>query len=470
MPTKFRKLLSIGALSVIALVATIAIMLQFLKGGDGKIVMATGNMQYHDLAGTYQRELQKNGVNLELRETTEGFATLKALVDNTSGINAGFVKGGLVGSLQGRLASAKAKDWRAAQIGKWLSVGRLFYEPIWVFTRADLPIQSLRDLQDRRILVGLRDGGTRRIATQLLNANGVTASNATLVEEVLAPDAAQLLSGKADAAFIIVSADADRIQQLLRVPAIRLMNFAPEVEAYTNRYPALTKVILREGAVEFNPLLPSADITLLATSAALVVRSDLNSALVSLLTHAVIRNPKSGFDKSGDPILFYKAGDFPSPRDPEFEMSNDALLVYRTGELPLLLHILAPINNRLGLPFSLTAFASAYAAQTILLLIPLFAVVLPLMNALPKLYVWSVRRRLLYWYRQLTALERSLDTPETASHLHSKQAELEHIDAIVSKIRLPSYFADQVYDLRAHINLVRQRFAARSDPIPMAAQ
>jgi uncharacterized protein len=124
----------------------------------------------------------------------------------------------------------------------------------------------------------------------------------------------------------------------------------------------------------------------------------------------------------------------------------------------------------LGLPFSLTAFASAYAAQTILLLIPLFAVVLPLMNALPKLYVWSVRRRLLYWYRQLTALERSLDTPETASHLHSKQAELEHIDAIVSKIRLPSYFADQVYDLRAHINLVRQRFAARSDPIPMAAQ
>jgi hypothetical protein len=81
-----------------------------------------------------------------------------------------------------------------------------------------------------------------------------------------------------------------------------------------------------------------------------------------------------------------------------------------------------------------------------------------------------VRRRLLYWYRQLAALERSLDAPDTASHLHAKQAELEHIDAVVSKIPIPSYFADQVYDLRAHINLVRQRFAARSEPVLMAAQ
>jgi uncharacterized protein len=470
MQSRLGKMILIGALSVIVLFTTVAIMFQFLKGGDGQIVMATGNMQYHELAGTYLRDLQRNGVNLELRETTEGFATLKALVDDASGVNAGFVKGGLVGSLQGRLASAKAKDWRASQIGKWLSIGRLFYEPIWVFTRADLPIQSLRDLQHKRILVGLRDGGTRRIATQLLSANGVTANTATLVEEILAPDADQLLGGKADAAFLIVSADADRIQRLLRVSNIRLMNFAPEVEAYTNRYPALTKVILREGAVEFNPLLPSADITLLATSAALVVRSDMQPALVSLLTHAVIHNPKSGFDKSGDPILFYTAGAFPSPHDAEFKMSNDALLIYKTGELPFLLRVLAPLNKRMGMPFSLTAFVSAYAAQTVLLLIPLFAVMLPLMNALPKLYVWSVRRRLLYWYRQLTALERSLDTPEAHSHLLSKQAELEHIDAVVSKIRLPSYFTDQVYDLRAHINLVRQRFAARSAPVPMAAR
>jgi hypothetical protein len=459
-----------AALAVIVLLCVAMIVLSSATRGQGRIVMATGNPQYHDLASGYVNDLAANGVTLELREATEGFATLLALGDEKSGINAGFVKGGLVGSLQGRLASAKARAWRATQIGKWLSVGRLFYEPIWVFTRGDLPIKSLRELQQKRILVGLRDGGTRRIATQLLAANGITASNATLIEEILAPDARALHEGKADAAFVIASADDARVQQLLHVPDIRLMNFAPEAEAYINRYPALAKLVLREGAVEFSPLLPSADITLLATSVALLVRSDMHPALISLLTYAVIHNPKSGFDKSGDPILFYKAGEFPSPHDPEFAMSSDALLIYRTGELPLLLRVVAPLDKRLGLPFSLTAFANAHGAQTILLLIPLIAVALPLMRVLPALYIWSVRRRLLYWYGALTALERSLDRPGAASLLDAKRAELERIDTAVRRIRIPIYFADQLYDLRGHIDLVRNRLAARPLAVATAAQ
>ena len=132
------------------------------------------------------------------------------------------------------------------------------------------------------------------------------------------------MSGTADAAIIVVAADTDKIQKLLRVPNIRLMDFTPEAEAYANRFPALTKVVLRQGSVEFDPLIPSDDITLLATSVALVVRPDMQPALVSLLTHAVMHNPKSGFDKNGDPVLFYRAGEFPSANDPEFEVANDA--------------------------------------------------------------------------------------------------------------------------------------------------
>jgi hypothetical protein len=470
MTTSFAKRALVGALAILLVLAAVAVLLRWSRGGDGRIVMATGNPQYHDLASTYVPELQQNGVTLELREASEGFATLRALADDDSGITAGFVKGGLVGSLQGRLASAKARDWRAAQIGKWLSVGRLFYEPIWVFTRGDLSLRSLRDLQQKRVLVGLRDGGTRRIATQLLAANGVSGANATLVEGALAADGRELREGRVDAAFVIASAEDPEIQQLLRVPDIRLMDFAAEAEAYTNRYPALAKLVLREGAVDFNPLLPAANVTLLATSVALVVRSDMQPALVSLLTHAVLHNPKSGFDKAGDPVLFFRAGEFPSPHDAEFRMSSDALAVYRTGELPLLLRILAPLNERLHIPFSLTAFANAHGAQTVLLLIPLFAVVLPLMRVVPVLYVWSVRRRLLYWYRALTALERSLDGPDDPRLLAAKQAELERIDAAVSRIRMPIYFADQLYDLRGHIDLVRSRLAARPISFPLAAQ
>ena len=83
------------------------------------------------------------------------------------------------------------------------------------------------------------------------------------------------------------------------MPGIRLMDFSPEAEAYDNRFPAIAKVILRKGAVEFNPVIPSADITLLTTTAAIVVRNDMHPALVNLLTQAVISNPRPAFDKRG---------------------------------------------------------------------------------------------------------------------------------------------------------------------------
>ena len=132
----------------------------------GKIVIAAGNPQYVELATSYQDELQalrRRNANITAA-IRQGFATLRALTDDNSGITAGFVKGGLVGSLQGRLATEKAKG-RHTEYSKLRSLGRLFHEPVWVFTRGDLPINTLRDLKGKRILVGTRDSGSRRIAT-----------------------------------------------------------------------------------------------------------------------------------------------------------------------------------------------------------------------------------------------------------------------------------------------------------------
>ena len=436
--------------------------------GEGRIVMATGSTQYYELAESYRRDLERNGAIYQVQRRTEGFATLKALLDPASGLNAGFIKGGLVGSMQGRLATEKAKG-RYAEFTKLRSVGRVFYEPIWVFTRGDLPITTLRDLKDKKILTGTRESGTRRVANQLLKANGIDKSNATLIAEHLPADAAPLFDGRADAAFLIEPPDSETMQALLHVDNIRLMDFSAEAEAYDNRFPAITRVVLRRGAVEFNPVVPSADITLLATTAALVVRADMNPALVSLLTHAVVNNPRPGFDKAGDPVLFYRAGDFPSANDPEFEIAKDARAVYRSGELPILLRHLAPMNARMGVPFSFTAFVNSYAAQMLLVLIPLLAILVPLSRALPALYVWFVRRRLIYWYRQLKMLEKSLDSRGAKYDLAAHQAELERIDGAVRRIRVPLYFSNELYDLRMHIDLVRQRLTTRPG-IQMAAE
>ena len=449
--------------------AVYAVTLQAGSHSDGRIIMATGNPHYQQLAESYRAELERNGVRLEFRDK-EGFATLRALVDDNSDINAGFVKGGLVGSMQGRLATDRAKG-RHLEYAKLQSLGRLFYEPIWVFTRNDTPIQSLRELDGKRVMVGTKDSGARRIASQLLRANGISIvrDDPKLIDKELSADAAELLEGKADAAILILPANSDKIQALLHVPNIRLMDFSAEGDAYDNRFPALTKLVMRTGSVEFNPLIPSADITLLATSVALVIRPSLDASLASLLTQAIMNNPKPGFDKNGDPVLFYKAGEFPSASDPEFEVPKEARQIYRTNELPFLLRLIAPFNKRIGLPYNITAYTSAHAAKLVLL-IPVLAVLLPLMRFLPTAYAWNVRRRLLYWYRQLKALERSLDSGGAQYDLAAHQAEIERIDSHVRRLRVPLYFSWQLYDLRGHIDLVRHRLAARPQDMRMAAE
>ena len=74
-----------------------------------------------------------------------------------------------------------------------------------------------------------------------------------------------------------------------------------------------------------------------------------------------------------------------------------------------------------------------------------------------------------YWYRHLTALERALDRPDAAAHIHARRADLERIDAAVRRIRIPISFVDRVYDLRGHIDLVRQRLALMGQVQPAIA-
>lgn len=430
---------------------------------EGLVVLGTGGSDgaYEELAKTYEKELARNGIRLQLRTDLQGSDLLKSLRDPNSGVDGGIMKGGFLGSMTGRLASVRARDRHETETANVVSIGRLFLEPIWVFTRGDLPIQSLRDLEGKRIITGLRQAGARRVALQMLRANGVNRDNSVLQEKELSEDAKELLSNEADAAVLILPPEADRIQKLLRVPNIRLMNFAPEAAAYTSRFPALTSVTMPRASIEFDPPVPSADITLIATSSALVVRRSTHPVIRSLLAHTVLHHPKSPFDKSGDPVLFYRAGQFPSADDPEYEVPTDVRQVYKSSEMPFLLRVVAPMNEKLGLPFSLTTFTAAYGLQGVMLLIPVLTLLWPVTKAVPALYRWTIRRRLLYWYRELKQVEREVEHADEAAEISTQLAELDRVEKRVARIRVPLEFSDQFYDLRGHIDLVRQLLTQR---------
>jgi TRAP-type uncharacterized transport system substrate-binding protein len=391
---------------------------------------ATAGSPYHRLAESYRPVFARNGVKLEVRESAGSSANLKALADPAAGVHAAFVQGGLVSS----------KD--APDI---VSIGRIAYEPLWVFHTLGRRIARLSELKGKRILVGPAGSGTSGLALRLLAANGITGETATLINSELPQYVEKLANGGADAGFLVLAAEAQTIQRLLRLPGVGLMSF-DNADAYTQRFPFLTPLVLYEGVVDFAANVPAADTLLLATTAAVLVREDAHRALVSLLAQALQEvHAQPAVGPGGETRLFHSAGQFPMASDPEFPFSEEARRVYRSG---------APFLQRY-VPF----WVAATIDRLIVSLVVLLPILIPLVRFAPQIYSWRVRRRILYWYGALKRLEasaRGAVSPEArAQHL----AELDRIETAVDDIPIPLAYSDKLYELRQHIEVVRRRLS-----------
>lgn len=465
-----RRLRQIGWTAALVLVIGLAITAlarTAANAPDGRIVVASGGAGglNHEMGERFQATLARHGLRVELRKELEGIASLNALVNRSQGVDAAFLKGGLIGGLQGRYASADDQARHDSETRALRSLGRLFYEPMWVFYRGPEQITSLKDFKGKRIVVGHPTSGARRVVMHLLKANGIDDRNSRLIDQDLDETGTALRgaaegAGKADVAFVILPPENERVQRLLRAPEILLMDFSAEADAYANRFPFLSKVVMHRNSVEFDPEIPSADITLLATSSVLAVRNDAHSAVVTLLANAVLQNPKSGIDKRGEPILFHRATAFPIIEDAELEVMPEVRALFKTGEMPLLLRSFAPLSGSGWLPFWLVAYIHQHGSKIVLLLIPLLSVLIPLIRILPSLYNWTVRRRLRVMYAELKQLERSVEQEPGPAAIGRLHHELDRIDRLAQRIKYPLAFTDELYDLRGHVELVRQRLAA----------
>ena len=107
------------------------------------VAAATKGSPYYVLAERYREALARDGVTLEIVETSGSIENLDRLQKKTS--DAGFLQGGIA---------------TAADAPQLRSLGRVMYEPLWIFQRADLTLERLSDLKGKRVLVGPAGGGT----------------------------------------------------------------------------------------------------------------------------------------------------------------------------------------------------------------------------------------------------------------------------------------------------------------------
>lgn len=409
------------------------------------VTLATGpaGSAYAEFGQRYAQALARDGIQVKLLRTDGPAANLQALRDHKA--NVAFVRGG----------SADMSD--DAEHGV-MSLGALFYEPLWLFYRpaalakgvagkpaapaasaasTDARLHSLTQLRGLRLNIDQPGSGVPDLMSRLLQANGVM-SNEVIVSGMAPEAAAQALqAGQIDALVLMTAPESPVVQGLLQQPGVALAEL-PQADALARRFPFLQTVTLPRGMVHLARDLPPEDIQLLAATTALLTHEDTHPALRQLFAQAAQQI-------HGGAGWFNGARDFPNTRTSELPVSPE-------GDRAI--NGTPPFYQRY-LPF----WASNLLERMWLVIGGLIVLLLPLSRVVPPLYTYRVRQRVFRWYARLREVEARMEEGDgDATELLN---ELDELDRVASQITVPLAHAEEVYALRSNIEKTRRRLLGR---------
>lgn len=413
--------LGIGA---VLLIAGFWLAYQFVEPAPPtSISISTGSEEgaYYAYALQYKELLAKQGITLNIATSAGSSENLERLLADKTDL--AFVQGGLT------QANTPLQ-----------SLGSLYYEPVWLFHQANQSINKLTDLAGMKIAIGPEGSGTRSLASLLLNDNKLDESKVELLDDTGSSAAKKLLSADIDAAFFIGAVQSPVILQLLQAPNVSLLSIN-RAEAYKRLHPFLSRITLPEGVIDLQKNLPSSDKLLLAPTANLLMHADFHPALSVLVLQAI----KKAHQPSG---IFSTAKQFPNGDKLTAPINDVAERFYKNGP-PFLMRYL---------PF----WAAIMIDRFIVMIIPLLALLIPLFKVMPPLYRWRISSRIYRWYEEL----HEVDDQSHGKQLGEEQRQLlekklSHIENEVNKVKTPLSYAEKVYQLLVHIDLIRQKLHKR---------
>lgn len=409
---------------MLAVLAMVAIGMHYLQPAPPKrIVFAAGpeGSAYRIFAERYRTLLAKDGITVDIRETAGARENYRLLREQTEPVSVGFVRGGIGDS---------------DEAPHLVSLGVVGYEALWVFCRGAHVLDDLPGLRGKRIAIGGKGAGTRRLVRTLLGLNGIDEQEFQAVEAGGADAAEALLADRVDCAFFFEPPESGVLKALLYSPDAQLVDFTRRARAYDKIVPALHDVVLPEGANDLESNRPDRPITLLAAQTQLIATEALHPAVKMLILQAAT-------EVHGDSTLFSQEHEFPVDRAFDFPLSDDARRYYTSGR---------PLLQRY-LPF----WVANLADRMLVFVIPFVAIVFPLLRVLPPIYAWHVRRRIYRWYGELMFIENEMRRTLTEGETQDFGDRLDWIEREVNELHPPLAFANQLYLLRQHIDFVQER-------------
>lgn len=419
--TESKHLWRIYGPAVLVVVLAFTVAFQFIKPAPpSKIVMASGGTSgaYYAFAQRYAGFFKKQGIELEVRNTAGSIENIQLL--ESGEVDIAFVQSGIEGETGDELLQ---------------SLGSVYYEPLWLFHRAEVSVNKITDLNGLRVATGKPGSGTKALVDSLLTDNRI-ANDAISVQSISGDVAMQaLLADKVDVAFFVTSAQSELIKKMLNSEKLELANLV-RARAYARRYNYLNNLLLPQGLVDLGENIPAQDIQLLSATANLVVHPEIHPAVVGLMMQIANKVHSSGG-------WFENRGQFPSAEFLTFPLNEDAARYYKNGP---------PFLQRY-----LPHWAASLIDRLKVMLLPLIVLMLPLVKIMPSIYNWRMHARVYRWYSKLEELDDQHRLGETSEQ--ELLDKLKKLDDEVRGIEVPLSFSSRVYDLLSHIALVRNRLS-----------
>lgn len=413
----------VGALVVVAFVVAILALLHPPR----TLRMAAGpeNGAYYQIALEYRRILARDGLDMEIVETAGSAENIRLLEER--GVEVAIIQGGITTKDPGIEAIAS-----------------IFFEPMIVLARTDSDIpDNPVEWVGLRIASGSEGSGTAVAFQEFQTVIGLPIEANQHFRFTYDEAITALTDGDIDMAVFVAPIEAPYLQKAYRNPEIMVVRLS-NVQAISRLLSHANVVTVPAGAVSLRPVIPDGPRKLLALDARLAIGPDIHPALVNRLTLAAVEL-HSGRGMIRD------QGTFPTIHGTELPVNNAARQLILEG----------PSTVHDWLPYWLAAQVN----RVLILLLPIFFLIVPLLRALPGLYAYLMGWRVWQHYPAIREIEDELENSADISELAQMDARLEDLDDRLSRLRLPSAYRNGAYDARMHIDLVRKRIGARHDEL-----
>ena len=405
-------------------VATIVVAYFLVEPAPPKeIRIAAGSRSgaYYPIAQRLAESMRPHGVRVEVIETNGASHNLE-LMTGEAPPELALVQGG-------------THPPRSRDISRLRTLASVDLEPVWLIARPGNNLVSLRELSRQAVAAGEKGSGTLDLFRTLMQSTDQKLSRQTVfASNMRAVDA--FVANQVNVLFSVSPAANPWLIPLIQETEVEFVELA-EAGALTRRLPYITTITLPRASLDLARDIPKRDVKLLATATNLISSEGVHTATKMLALQALRE-----FDHGT--LLLDTDGRFPTLAYADYPVDAEARRFFSTG----------PPFIRRYLPYWIANLVERFYA----FLLPLLAIIMPLVRLIPAWIQRHQRETTQRWYDKLAEAEQAiLAAGDSDTELQRQARQLDRLERQLEQHRHRFSATQEYFSLRFHIEQIRRQ-------------